>query len=57
MQWIIKETACGLDSTVKELGPVADFCEHGNERSGSIKCGILYEELRQDQLLRKESAS
>jgi hypothetical protein len=26
-----------LDSGGSEEGPVAGFCEHGNERSGSVK--------------------
>jgi hypothetical protein len=26
----------GLDSPVSRQGPVAGFCEHGNEPSGSI---------------------
>jgi hypothetical protein len=28
--------SCGLDSSGKGQGPVAGFCEHGTERSGSI---------------------
>jgi hypothetical protein len=30
---------CGLDSFGSGYGPVADPCEHGNELSGSTKCG------------------
>jgi hypothetical protein len=30
---------CGLDSLSSGKGQVADSCEHGNEPSGSIKCG------------------
>jgi hypothetical protein len=28
-----------LDSSGSTQGPVAGSCEHGNEPSGSIKCG------------------
>jgi hypothetical protein len=30
---------CGLDSLCSVYGQVAGSCEHGNEPSGSIKCG------------------
>jgi hypothetical protein len=30
---------CGLQSSGSGQGPVEDFCEHGNEPPGSIKCG------------------
>jgi hypothetical protein len=33
----IRVRVCGLDSLGSEQGPVAGFCEHGNEPSGSIK--------------------
>jgi hypothetical protein len=33
----------GLDSIGSGLGPVAGFCEHGNEPSGSIKCWEILE--------------
>jgi hypothetical protein len=33
--------------------PVAGFCEHGNEPSGSIKkAGLLFDKLRDCQLLK-----
>jgi hypothetical protein len=31
------ETGCGLEPSASTQGPVAGFCEHGNEISGSIK--------------------
>jgi hypothetical protein len=31
--------SCGLDSSGSGWGPMAGSCEHGNERSGSIKGG------------------
>jgi len=34
-----KEVGCGLDSSDLGWGQVAGCCEHGNEPSGSIKCG------------------
>jgi hypothetical protein len=30
---------CGLDSLGSGLGQVTGSCEHGNQPSGSIKCG------------------
>jgi hypothetical protein len=32
---------CGLDASSSGQGPVAGSCEHGNERSGSVKGGIF----------------
>jgi hypothetical protein len=29
--------SCGLDASGSGQGPVAGFCEHGNEPAGSIK--------------------
>jgi hypothetical protein len=31
----------GLDSPTSGGGPVADFCEHGNEPSGCVKCEVI----------------
>jgi hypothetical protein len=30
---------CGVDASASGDGPLAGFCEHGNEHSGSIKGG------------------
>jgi hypothetical protein len=35
---------------------VAGSCEHGNEPSGSIKCGDFVYQLSDYQLLKKDSA-
>jgi hypothetical protein len=32
-------TRCGLEAHGSEQGPMASFCVHGNELSGSIKGG------------------
>jgi hypothetical protein len=32
----------GLDSSGSGQGPVAGYCEHDNEPSGSIKCGEFF---------------
>jgi hypothetical protein len=39
LKWILGNRigGCGLDSL--GLGPMADYCKHGNEPSGSIKGG------------------
>jgi len=34
---------CGLDRSDSEQGQVTGSCEHGNEPSGSIKCGEFLE--------------
>jgi hypothetical protein len=34
----------------------AGCCEHGNEPSGSIKCGEFLDQMRDRQLLEKDSA-
>jgi len=36
---------------------VVDSCEHGNEPSGTIKCGEFLDQLGTRQLIRKNSAS
>jgi hypothetical protein len=33
----------GLDVSGSGSGPVAGSCEHGNEHSGSLKCGEILE--------------
>jgi hypothetical protein len=33
-----------------------DFCEHGNEPPGSIRCGEVLEKLHSWQLLKKGSS-
>jgi hypothetical protein len=38
---IRREIKCGLDSCGSVQGPVEVCCEHGNEFSGSMKCGEL----------------
>jgi hypothetical protein len=38
-------------------GPLAGFCEHGNEPSDSIKCGEFLDHLIDYHLHMKESAS
>jgi hypothetical protein len=35
--------------------PVAGCCEHGNEPSGFIKCGEFLDQMRDRQLLEKDS--
>lgn len=37
LQFYIRETLCGLDSTVLEQGPMASSCLLGNELSDSVK--------------------
>jgi hypothetical protein len=37
--------SCPLDSSGSGQGPVAGYCEHGNEPSGSIKGGVFIEYL------------
>jgi hypothetical protein len=32
---------CVLDASSSGKGPVAGFCEHGNEPSGSVKGGLF----------------
>jgi hypothetical protein len=34
---------CELDSSGSGYGPVLGSCEHGNESSGSIKCGQFHD--------------
>jgi hypothetical protein len=36
---ILRVLGCGLDSSGERQSPMADFCEHGNEHSSSIKDG------------------
>jgi len=36
----------GLDFSGSGQGKVAGFCEHGNETSGSIKCELFLDQLR-----------
>jgi len=45
-----------LDTNDTGYGPVAGFCEHGNEPSGSIKSGKFLDQLSDCQLLKKHSA-
>jgi len=47
---------CGLDPSGSGYGPVADFCEHGSEPSGSIKGGEFHGYLSDYQLVKKDSA-
>jgi hypothetical protein len=46
-------SGCGLDSTYWGLGPVAGFCEYGNENSSSIKGGKVFDHMRNYHLLRR----
>jgi hypothetical protein len=40
LEWIVgKVRSCGLDVTDSEWEPVAEFCEHSNEPSVSMKVG------------------
>jgi hypothetical protein len=36
---------CGLDASELEQGPVAGYCDHGNEPSGSMKGGEFLDRL------------
>ena len=36
---------CGLESLVSGWTQVAGYCEHGDEPSGSIKCGEFLDYL------------
>jgi hypothetical protein len=47
---------CGLDASSSGERPVARTSEHGNEPSGSIKCGEFLYELNGYYLLKKGSA-
>jgi hypothetical protein len=55
----LKETECevlGLDSFYSELIPVADYCEQGNETSGSIKDGEYPSQLSNYQPFKKSTS-
>jgi hypothetical protein len=41
LEWILGKLVgrCGLDSSGSGWGPVAGFCEHGNEHLGYINVG------------------
>jgi hypothetical protein len=41
-----------LDLAGSGQGPVAGFCEHGNERSGSIKKVGLFDKLSDNQIFK-----
>jgi hypothetical protein len=51
---IVWRVSGGLDSSDSAQGPVAVFCEHGNELSNSLKGGVFlgygsdYEPLKKD---------
>ena len=47
----------GLDYSGSAQENVADFCKHGNEPSGSKKCGGFLDQLKTGWLLTKDSAS
>jgi hypothetical protein len=48
---------CGLDSSGLEYSPVAGFCEHGSETSGSVKGVELSYKLIVCQLLKEDSVA
>ena len=43
---------CGLHSSAVVYGQVVGCCEHGNESSGSIKCGKFLDYPWNSQLLK-----
>ena len=45
----------GLDRAGSGQGQVAGTCECGNELSGYIKCGEFLDQLKNVQLLKKDS--
>jgi hypothetical protein len=45
---------CGLDASGSGYGPVAGFCEHRNESSGSTEGGEFLDKLSDCQLLKKD---
>ena len=47
----------GLDRAGSGQGQVAGTCECGNEPSGSLKCGEFPDQLKTDQLLKKDFAA
>jgi hypothetical protein len=52
LKWIF---GYGLNSSDSGQGPVAGFCEHGNEPFGSVKGEQLLDWLNDCQLLMKDS--
>lgn len=45
---------CGLDSSCSGYGPMADYCEHDNKRSDSIKFREFIDYLSDYRLLEKD---
>jgi hypothetical protein len=45
-----------VDSSGSGWGSVMGYCEHGSEPLGSVKGGELLDQLRDNQLLIKDSA-
>jgi hypothetical protein len=41
LEWMLGEQGkkCGMNASSSREGPLVSTCEHGNEPSGSIKCG------------------
>ena len=52
-----EETTQGVDrSDLARDRQVAESCEKGDERAGSTKCGEFLDQLRDYQLLKRDSA-
>jgi hypothetical protein len=47
---------CGVYSTGSRYVPMADSCEHGNELPDSIKAEEFLDQLRNHELLMKDSS-
>jgi hypothetical protein len=52
----LRETRCGLDSSVSEYEPLAGSCDHGDEPLDFIKGLEFLHQLSDYQLLKKYSA-
>jgi hypothetical protein len=46
-----------MHSSDSAYGPMTDFCQHGNEPSGSLKRGEFLEYLSHYQLLNEDCAN
>jgi hypothetical protein len=54
LKWILVKQDGGIETGL--ILPVARSCEHGNEPSSSIKCGIFLEWLSDCWLIKNDSA-
>jgi hypothetical protein len=52
-----KEVGCEDVDQAQDRYPVAGFCAHGNESSGSMKGGEFSDQLSEYRFLKKDSAA